>query len=62
MRLCEDKSKGKTAHFRLPYASQKRRVLNLPNDYEDCNADNDDDDDDNSDDFIFIGSCNRLLL
>ena len=28
MWLCEDKFKGKTAHFRLPSASQKRACLN----------------------------------
>ena len=27
MRSCEDKLKGKTAHFRLPSASQKRACL-----------------------------------
>ena len=27
MWLCEDKAKGKTAHFRLPFASQKRACL-----------------------------------
>ena len=30
MQSCEDKLKGKTAHFRLPSASQKRACLSSP--------------------------------